>query len=75
MRVDHDAVEDVAHQHLLRIAHRREVISLVPFIQHADIAQQLLFLLIGSSMPAAASSESNFLHNGSLAGAERPADG
>ncbi|MNT57425.1 hypothetical protein D3C72_1947890 [compost metagenome] len=47
MRVYHDAVENMAYQHLLRIAHRGEVISLVPLVQHADIAQQLLFLLIG----------------------------
>ena len=44
---DNDAVENMAYQHLIRVANGRQVISFVPLIQHADVCHELLLLVIG----------------------------
>ena len=51
MRLHHDAVHDMAHQHLVRVAYGSEVISLVPLVQHIDIGHQLRFLVFGQRNP------------------------
>ncbi|SWI85832.1 Uncharacterised protein [Klebsiella pneumoniae] len=44
---NNNAIENVAYQHLIRIANRGQVIGLIPLIQHAYIGDQLIFLVIG----------------------------
>ena len=42
-----DAVEDMTHQHLIRIANGGQVIGFVPLIEQPDVGHQLVFLVIG----------------------------
>ena len=59
-----DAVENVAHQHLIRVANRGEVIGLVPFVQHIDIPHQLIFLVIGERNTGLIQQTSEFVEHG-----------
>ncbi len=42
-----DAVENMTHQHLIRIANGGQVIGFVPLIEQSDVSHQLIFLVIG----------------------------
>ena len=47
IRCHHNAIENMAYQHLIRIANRSQVVRFVPFMQHIHVGNKLVFLVIG----------------------------
>ena len=47
VRQDAQTVEQVAADHLVRVAHRGEVVGLVPLVQQRQVGQQLALLIFG----------------------------
>src|SRR5699024_12446103 len=47
IRCHHNAIENMAYQHLIRIADRSQVVRFVPFMQHIHVGNKLVFLVIG----------------------------
>ena len=64
IRVHHNAVENMAHQHFLRIAHGGEIIGFIPLMQQLNVANQLLLLLIGQRNVGCAEQLREFINHG-----------
>ncbi|GCV00774.1 hypothetical protein HmCmsJML025_01313 [Escherichia coli] len=47
IRCHHNAIENMAYQHLIRIANRSQVVRFIPFMQHIHVGNKLVFLVIG----------------------------
>ena len=64
IRRDDNTVQNMAHQHFVGIPYRRQVVRFVPFVQHIDIRNQLIFLGIGKRNTSISQQTREFVEHG-----------